>query len=136
MSWVDTAFCAERSFIIRPLVNCIPAWIRFAQCLRRYRDTKEAFPHLVNAGKYSSTFFVVIFATLKNYYKGKWLELCRFFIKWTLEILQEITSKNQAKIRLFISGLVLQLWVLATPTRGTLKWIGDSSINLPAKISS
>ncbi|KAK9687082.1 SPX domain [Popillia japonica] len=70
----DTAFCAERSFIIRPLVNCIPAWIRFAQCLRRYRDTKEAFPHLVNAGKYSSTFFVVIFATLKNYYKGDYLE--------------------------------------------------------------
>ena len=34
------------------------------QCLRRYRDTREAFPHLVNAGKYSTTFFVVIFSAL------------------------------------------------------------------------
>lgn len=69
-SFLDTLICQERSFIIRPLVNCIPAWIRFAQCLRRYRDTKEAFPHLVNAGKYSSTFFTVLFATLRAYYQG------------------------------------------------------------------
>lgn len=41
------------------IVNCIPAWIRFAQCIRRYRDTGETFPHLANAGKYSTTFFVV-----------------------------------------------------------------------------
>ncbi|KAJ8981456.1 hypothetical protein NQ317_000132 [Molorchus minor] len=61
--------CMERDFIIRPIVNCIPAWLRFAQCLRRYYDTKEAFPHLVNAGKYSTTFLVVIFATLKSIYK-------------------------------------------------------------------
>lgn len=26
----------------------------------------DAFPHLVNAGKYSTTFFVVIFATLRS----------------------------------------------------------------------
>lgn len=39
---------------------------RFAQCLRRYRDTKEAFPHLVNAGKYSTTFFVVLFSSLNS----------------------------------------------------------------------
>ncbi|XP_021935005.1 xenotropic and polytropic retrovirus receptor 1-like isoform X2 [Zootermopsis nevadensis] len=40
------------------------AWWRFAQCLRRYRDTKEAFPHLVNAGKYATSFFVMLFSTL------------------------------------------------------------------------
>lgn len=67
----DTTQCMEKDFIIRPIVNCIPAWLRFAQCLRRYYDTKEAFPHLVNAGKYSTTFFVVIFATMKSIYKGK-----------------------------------------------------------------
>ncbi|KAG5896367.1 hypothetical protein JTB14_005845 [Gonioctena quinquepunctata] len=66
----DTSECMEMNFVIRPLVNCIPAWIRFAQCLRRYYDTKEAFPHLVNAGKYSTTFLVVIFATLKYYGKS------------------------------------------------------------------
>jgi len=66
--FADTSQCVERSYISRPIVSCIPAWIRFAQCIRRYRDSKEAFPHLVNAGKYSTTFFVVIFATLRAYY--------------------------------------------------------------------
>ena len=56
--------CVRSSNWIRPVVACLPAWFRFAQCLRRYRDTREAFPHLVNAGKYSTTFFVVIFSTL------------------------------------------------------------------------
>ncbi|KAF4527319.1 hypothetical protein B566_EDAN001095 [Ephemera danica] len=58
--------CNEESFITRPIVNVLPAWFRFAQCLRRYRDSKDAFPHLVNAGKYSTTFFVVIFSTLQR----------------------------------------------------------------------
>ncbi|XP_063703623.1 solute carrier family 53 member 1 [Culicoides brevitarsis] len=65
----DTSACLKTDFFVRPLVACLPAWIRFAQCLRRYRDSKEAFPHLVNAGKYASTFLVVIFSTLKNYYQ-------------------------------------------------------------------
>lgn len=69
--FIDQAQCMERNFIIRPIVNCIPAWIRFAQCLRRYYDTKEAFPHLVNAGKYSTTFFAVIFSTLRGVFKRK-----------------------------------------------------------------
>ncbi|XP_037026723.1 xenotropic and polytropic retrovirus receptor 1 [Bradysia coprophila] len=66
----DPRQCMENDFIIRPIVNCLPAWFRFAQCLRRYRDSKEMFPHLVNAGKYSTTFLVVIFATLRNVYKA------------------------------------------------------------------
>lgn len=53
------------------LVNCIPAWIRFGQCIRRYKDTGESFPHLANAGKYSTTFFVVIAKVLLKKYKGK-----------------------------------------------------------------
>lgn len=74
-NWMEasnTSQCMEHSFITRPIVNCIPAWIRFAQCLRRYRDTKEAFPHLVNAGKYSTTFFVVIFGTLRSVYQANY----------------------------------------------------------------
>lgn len=62
----------EQNYLIRPIVNCLPAWFRFAQCLRRYRDSKEAFPHLVNAGKYSTTFLTVIFGTLKSVYASKY----------------------------------------------------------------
>ncbi|XP_018360931.1 PREDICTED: xenotropic and polytropic retrovirus receptor 1-like [Trachymyrmex cornetzi] len=72
----DTTQCMSGSLIIRPIVNCLPAWFRFAQCVRRYRDSKEAFPHLVNAGKYSTTFLVVAANTLYAYhgaeYNNKW----------------------------------------------------------------
>uniref|UniRef100_H3DDI1 Xenotropic and polytropic retrovirus receptor 1a n=1 Tax=Tetraodon nigroviridis TaxID=99883 RepID=H3DDI1_TETNG len=56
--------CHSYSYGLRAIIQCLPAWFRFIQCLRRYRDTKRAFPHLVNAGKYSTTFFVVTFAAL------------------------------------------------------------------------
>uniref|UniRef100_A0A915BJA1 Xenotropic and polytropic retrovirus receptor 1 n=1 Tax=Parascaris univalens TaxID=6257 RepID=A0A915BJA1_PARUN len=35
---------------VRALVSIIPATVRFMQCLRRFRDTGRARPHLVNAG--------------------------------------------------------------------------------------
>ncbi|XP_014486128.1 PREDICTED: xenotropic and polytropic retrovirus receptor 1-like isoform X2 [Dinoponera quadriceps] len=74
-SWTDVTdaeTCIMREVSLRPVVACLPAWFRFAQCLRRYRDTKEGFPHLVNAVKYATSFFVVIFSYLhlrnSNYY--------------------------------------------------------------------
>ncbi|PSN51931.1 Xenotropic and polytropic retrovirus receptor 1 [Blattella germanica] len=60
----NVSTCDDYTRIIRPIVGCLPAWWRFAQCLRRYRDTKEAFPHLVNAGKYATSFLVMLFTTL------------------------------------------------------------------------
>lgn len=71
----ETSECMEKDWVIRPIVSCLPAWFRFAQCVRRYRDTKEAFPHLVNAGKYSSTFLVVLFATLRSVYSDDYEDL-------------------------------------------------------------
>uniref|UniRef100_A0A8C4QDU4 Xenotropic and polytropic retrovirus receptor 1b n=1 Tax=Eptatretus burgeri TaxID=7764 RepID=A0A8C4QDU4_EPTBU len=56
--------CNSYSYGLRAVIQCIPAWIRFAQCLRRYHDSRRAFPHLLNAGKYSTVFFVVAFAAL------------------------------------------------------------------------
>lgn len=63
--------CHSYSYGLRAIIQCLPAWLRFIQCLRRYRDTKRAFPHLVNAGKYSTTFFVVTFAALYATHKGR-----------------------------------------------------------------
>ncbi|XP_068625485.1 solute carrier family 53 member 1-like [Battus philenor] len=72
---VNDSFESNKWFIItRALVNIVPAWTRFWQCLRRYRDSREAFPHLVNAGKYSTTFFVVLFATLRIMYKDNYAD--------------------------------------------------------------
>lgn len=72
----DTTQCMSGSLIVRPVVNCLPAWFRFAQCIRRYRDSKEAFPHLANAGKYSTTFLVVISNTMCAYRAGKLHAAC------------------------------------------------------------
>ncbi|XP_065178795.1 solute carrier family 53 member 1-like [Sycon ciliatum] len=43
------------------ILAALPAWWRFAQCLRCYYDTKE-IPHLLNAGKYFSTFPTIVAA--------------------------------------------------------------------------
>ena len=49
---------------IRIILACYPALIRFLQCIRRYYDSQKTFPHLWNAGKYSTTFFKVIFQSM------------------------------------------------------------------------
>ncbi|XP_066940120.1 solute carrier family 53 member 1-like isoform X1 [Macrobrachium rosenbergii] len=76
INWYDTPsvdnVCINKTAVVRNIVACLPAWWRFAQCLRRYRDTKEMFPHLVNAFKYSTTFFVVTFSSLTQVYKDQY----------------------------------------------------------------
>ncbi|CAH8831685.1 unnamed protein product [Trichobilharzia szidati] len=56
----DSCRCEGLLFGLDPILRILPAWFRFAQCLRRYRDmdVKKANPHLLNAGKYSTTFLV------------------------------------------------------------------------------
>ncbi|ORZ16131.1 EXS family-domain-containing protein [Lobosporangium transversale] len=53
--WDNLEECATSKTWITPFLMAIPAWFRFMQCLRRYRDTLEWFPHLLNAGKYFSS---------------------------------------------------------------------------------
>ncbi|KOB70899.1 Xenotropic and polytropic murine leukemia virus receptor xpr1 [Operophtera brumata] len=59
------SFIYSASLSIPPFVNPLALVIIML--------VKEAFPHLVNAGKYSTTFFVVMFATLRTLYNGKYL---------------------------------------------------------------
>uniref|UniRef100_A0A8C4S4D5 Xenotropic and polytropic retrovirus receptor 1b n=1 Tax=Erpetoichthys calabaricus TaxID=27687 RepID=A0A8C4S4D5_ERPCA len=68
---IEQPICHSYSYGVRAVVQCLPAWFRFVQCLRRYRDSRRAFPHLVNAGKYSTTFFVVTFAALYSTHKAR-----------------------------------------------------------------
>ncbi|CAF0885084.1 unnamed protein product [Adineta ricciae] len=51
---------------VQTILMILPSWFRFAQCLRRYRDTKQLFPHLVNAGKYASGFLVICTNSLRR----------------------------------------------------------------------
>ncbi|EEC01802.1 xenotropic and polytropic murine leukemia virus receptor xpr1, putative, partial [Ixodes scapularis] len=80
----DTAF----AYLVTKICNTLPEQSTFSlsMCLRRYRDTREAFPHLANAGKYASTFFVVLFSTLFNVYRDSYPSSTShpFFILWIL----------------------------------------------------
>eukprot|EP00794_Sanderia_malayensis_P015958 gene15958-17563_t len=67
----DNWECTNPQNIVRPLVAILPAWWRLAQCLRRYKDTRDAWPHLANAGKYSTSIFVTILSTLTAVRKAK-----------------------------------------------------------------
>lgn len=58
--------CSTNIYGIRPVIAIVPAMIRFWQCLRRYRDSRRRHPFLTNAGKYATTFFVVLFGTLNS----------------------------------------------------------------------
>lgn len=73
VNWIgdnNPSVCGGVTYGIRPIVAALPSWFRIAQCFRRYRDTKHAFPHVANAGKYAITFLVVLFSTLNSIYKG------------------------------------------------------------------
>lgn len=53
-------FChGSLQVLLQTFLMILPSWFRFAQCLRRYRDSKQKFPHLANAGKYATGFFVI-----------------------------------------------------------------------------
>ena len=43
-----------------PFVCCAPLWFRFMQCLRKYYDSRQRSPHLLNALKYAVAHSVVI----------------------------------------------------------------------------
>ncbi|KAH8273521.1 hypothetical protein KR018_009554 [Drosophila ironensis] len=59
------ANCFNPDFFV-PISSALPAWFRFAQCLRRFRDSgSKSISYLINACKYSTTFFVVFFSTLR-----------------------------------------------------------------------
>lgn len=82
----DGYLCGNKYVILRPILTVLPAWFRFAQCFRRFRDTKEKLPHLANAAKYSTTFFVILFSTLYSSAQSSIFQNT-FFYFWILSLL-------------------------------------------------
>ena len=54
--------------VLIPLVCLLPLVIRFNQCLRRYIDTGDRFPHLANATKYALSQTVTLFGAFHPLY--------------------------------------------------------------------
>ncbi|KAK9459329.1 EXS family-domain-containing protein [Lipomyces oligophaga] len=54
-NWTETAVCGSSRSRLMGFLSALPPIWRFLQCLRRYADTRNWFPHLANAGKYTFT---------------------------------------------------------------------------------
>ncbi|VDN07786.1 unnamed protein product [Thelazia callipaeda] len=76
----------------RVLVSIFPATVRFMQCLRRFRDTGHAHPHLINAGKYFTTYLVVFFKSLNHWAeKNNPSVISVFFYFWVASYIVSFT---------------------------------------------
>ncbi|ODM20836.1 hypothetical protein SI65_03889 [Aspergillus cristatus] len=63
--WSDPPQCNSSHSRLLGFFQCLPAVWRAFQCLRRYADTRNMFPHMMNFGKY--IFSVLYYATLSMY---------------------------------------------------------------------
>ncbi|KAL8409931.1 hypothetical protein RB594_008134 [Gaeumannomyces avenae] len=51
-AWLDPEQCNSSHSRLLGFLSALPPIWRFLQCIRRYHDTRNVFPHLVNCGKY------------------------------------------------------------------------------------
>jgi hypothetical protein len=75
--------------VLIPIITQIPLVIRFNQCLRKYIDTGDRFPHLANAFKYALSQLVTLFGTFHPLYleyldKDSGARLPFYQIFWTI----------------------------------------------------
>ncbi|KAK2593723.1 Xenotropic and polytropic retrovirus receptor 1 [Conoideocrella luteorostrata] len=62
--WDDLQQCnSNHSRLMGFFMTLPPIW-RFFQCVRRYKDTRNVFPHLVNGGKYIMTIISAVMLSL------------------------------------------------------------------------
>lgn len=64
-SWNQPGSCNSSNLRIVGFLTALPGVWRALQCLRRYSDTRNKFPHLLNMGKYMAT--IVFYASLSIY---------------------------------------------------------------------
>lgn len=62
--WDEPEQCnSSHSRVLGFLAALPPIW-RALQCIRRYHDTRNVFPHLVNCGKYTMTILTAVWLSL------------------------------------------------------------------------
>lgn len=97
--FVRNVQCGSAKYGIRAVVAVLPAWFRFAQCLRRFHSTKRPdgsrnYDHLINAGKYSTSFFVVLFSSLASgvNVSGAQVQASHYYVFFSLWIVSAMVS--------------------------------------------
>ncbi|KAI5461447.1 EXS family-domain-containing protein [Mariannaea sp. PMI_226] len=63
-SWDNPTQCNSSHSRLLGFLTALPPIWRLLQCLRRYRDTHNVFPHLVNGGKYTATIITAVMLSL------------------------------------------------------------------------
>ncbi|EEQ86828.1 signal transduction protein Syg1 [Blastomyces dermatitidis ER-3] len=63
--WDNAPRCNSSHSRVMGFLSTVPSIWRSFQCIRRYLDTKNVFPHIVNLGKYS--FSILYYMTLSLY---------------------------------------------------------------------
>jgi hypothetical protein len=63
--WNNPPQCNSSNSRLLGFFSTLPGIWRALQCLRRYADTRNVFPHLVNCGKYGMT--IMYYVTLSLY---------------------------------------------------------------------
>lgn len=76
----QVAKCTSSHSRLLGFLNCLPGIWRFMQCLRRFGDTSDWFPHLANAGKYSFQILYYVFLSIIRIDKGHSNTLRALFI--------------------------------------------------------
>ncbi|KAK1761008.1 EXS family-domain-containing protein [Echria macrotheca] len=59
--WNDPTQCNSNHSRLMGFFGALPPLWRALQCIRRYYDTKNVFPHLVNCGKYTMSILTAVF---------------------------------------------------------------------------
>ncbi|KAI1096654.1 EXS-domain-containing protein [Rostrohypoxylon terebratum] len=62
--WNNPVQCNSSNSRLLGFFSALPPIWRALQCIRRYRDTKNVFPHLVNGGKYGMTIMAAVTLSL------------------------------------------------------------------------
>ena len=101
--WDNPGQCNSTHSRLLGFFSTVPGIWRTLQCLRRYYDTRNAFPHLVNCGKY--TFTILFYMTLSLYRVDRTYGLRALFItcatinsiyccKWDPEFSWTLTDRS------------------------------------------
>lgn len=63
-NWEDPIQCNSNHSRLMGFFAALPPIWRALQCIRRYYDTKNVFPHLVNCGKYAMSILAAVFLSM------------------------------------------------------------------------
>jgi len=81
-NWSNPPHCNSSNLRIMGFIITLPGIWRALQCIRRYRDTGNKFPHLLNCGKYVAT--IMFYAGLSIYRRHQSPSTKAFFITFAL----------------------------------------------------